>query len=219
MPYYIYIHEEAAVIKTIKGKDLNIEGIEDGIPYTKLVYLIETWATQNNLIVLEILVNNIPVDRDDESALSKKTYLSSDNILIRTQEPKAAALTAVREAKKQIPSFEKLIEEIITAQQKGEKEESINKFSRLLKSLSDVIQLFKIIEQFLPEEFDKIRIKDKPVLDINKELLEILQETKLAMEDQDYVTINDLLEYEIKPKINEDFQGILEELEKIISRS
>ena len=36
------------------------------------------------------------------------------------------------------------------------------------------------------------------------------------MEDQDFVTINDLLEYEIKPKILEDFLSILEELESKI---
>jgi hypothetical protein len=207
------------LIKNLKGKKIDIQGVQDGIPCAKLVYLIEMWATQNNLIVIEILVNNIPVDRADEAALAKKIYSASDDVLIKTQEPREAALAAVREAKKQIPAFEKIIDEIITAQQKGEKEESIAKFSRLLKSLSDVIHLFKVLERYKPAEFEGIRVNDKSITQVNEEMLEILQETKLAMEDQDFVTINDLLEYEIKPKISTDFLSILEELEKIIPRS
>lgn len=207
------------MIKNIKGKELTIDGIKNGIPYTNLVYLIEKWAASQNLMITEILVNTIPIDRNDESGLSKKKYSPKDDVLIQTQKPEKAALTAIREAKKQIPAFEKLIDEIIVASQKGEKEESINKFSRLLKSLSDIIQLFKILEQYSPEQFEMIRINNKPIMDINKEFLNTLMETKLAMEDQDFVTINDLLEYEIKPKIMDEFFHILEELEKIIPSS
>ena len=207
------------MIKNTKGKEFQIEGIKEGIPLTNLVYLVEKWAAGKNLLIIEILIGGIPIDKDDEAGLSKRKYSETDDVVIKTQKPADAALAAIREAKNQIPLFEKLIDEIITAQQKGEKEESIAKFSKLLKSLSDIIQLFKVLEQFIGEEFEKIQIKEKPILEINKELLEILQETKLAMEDQDFVTINDLLEYEIKPKISEDFQSILEELEKIIPHS
>ncbi|MCK5706780.1 MAG: hypothetical protein KAI43_03945 [Candidatus Aureabacteria bacterium] len=204
------------MIKNTNGKEISVKGIKDGILFTELVYNIETWGAENNLIILEILADNIPVDRDDEIGLKKKKYSSSDDIVIKTQKPEQAALTAIREAKKQIPAFEKIIDEIITSQQKGEKEEAINKFSHLLKSVSDIIQLFKVLEQYLPDEFENIQVNNKPIISINREFLEILQETKLAMEDQDFVTINDLLEYEIKPKILEDFLSILEELESKI---
>jgi hypothetical protein len=207
------------VIKNSKGTKIEIKEAKDGITYSKLVFLLENWAAQNNLIVLEVIVNSVPLDKNDEATLSKKIYSSKDDVHIKTQSPDAAALTAVREAKKQIPAFEKLVDEIITSHQKGEKEEGSAKFSRLLNSIGDIVQLFKVLENYIPDKFEKILIRGKSILDINKEFLDSLQETKLAMEDQDFVTINDILEYEIKPKITEDYLNILEELEKIIPHS
>jgi hypothetical protein len=204
------------VIKNSKGTKIDIKEAKDGITYSKLVFLLENWAAQNNLIVLEVIVNSVPLDKNDEATLSKKTYSLKDEVLIKTQSPDAAALSAVREAKKQIPAFEKLVDEIIDSHQKGEKEEGSSKFSRLLNSIGDIVQLFKVLENYIPDKFEKILIRGKTILDINKEFLDSLQETKLAMEDQDFVTINDILEYEIKPKITEDYLNILEELEKII---
>ena len=98
------------MIKNAKGKQIQIEGISEGVPYSNIIYSIEKWAAQKNLLIIEVLANNIPVDRDDESGLSKKMYSEKDDILVKTQKPGDAALTAIREAKNQIPAFEKLIE-------------------------------------------------------------------------------------------------------------
>ena len=97
------------MIKNTKGKEFQIEGIKEGIPLTNLVYLVEKWAAEKNLLITEILIGGIPIDKDDESGLSKRKYSETDDVVIKTQEPRDAALTAIREAKNQIPSCEKLI--------------------------------------------------------------------------------------------------------------
>ena len=112
-----------------------------------------------------------------------------------------------------IEPFSDIIEDIKTIPMQLQKGEDA-KANKTIAVLADIIDQFchsATYSALFPEKFDILRIDDKNLADFFSDFSKILGDFKEALENKDSVTISDLAEYEICPRI----LGIVEALEKL----
>ncbi|MFC2076565.1 hypothetical protein ACFLT7_05735 [candidate division KSB1 bacterium] len=147
---------------------------------------------------------------DNAEALFAKKSADTAMINLITEDSAQLARQTLTEAKSVLPEIKKAFEEVSYQMQAGKKEEAFDELQKTFVKWRDIIQLFHLVEGFLKVDYKVIFVGEKTIDEINSELLELLTDTKAAMVDADLVTLSDLLEYEIAPKIDDQMSIIAE---------
>ncbi len=144
----------------------------------------------------------------DEISLKKikKVEVTTDNA-------KDISVRALREIKSELPGLADVMSNIATSFQEGKREYALNLFSEMCDQWRQIIQFFDDLSRVLFIDYSSIDLGDKSIDQANEELLNHLVETKTAIEKDDLVTLSDLVEYELIPKVDEEINIV----DKIIS--
>ncbi len=136
----------------------------------------------------------------------KKVEVTTDNA-------KDISIRALREIKSELPALAEVMSNIATSFQEGKREHALNLCSDMCNEWRQIIQFFDDLSRVLFIDYSQIDLGDKSIDQANEELLCHLVETKTAIEKDDLVTLSDLIEYELIPKVDEEINIV----DKIIS--
>jgi len=120
--------------------------------------------------------------------------------------PVNIAIRSIEDILNQSDSFLEEIDAIITELVQGNRDASFRRFTTFLSEFKDIIQLLQTIETLFNLNYAEVRFNDKSIRDFSEELVNILTEIKNAMENEDLVTLTDLLEYEVKENVFGDLK-------------
>jgi hypothetical protein len=124
--------------------------------------------------------------------------------------PGSIARRSLEDVLSQIDSFREELDAIVSDLARGDRESSFRRFTRFLSEFRDIIQLLKTIESLFDLSYAEIRFEGgKSLQEFTEELINILTEIKNAMENEDLVTLTDLLEYEVKETVFDDLEKVL----------
>jgi len=163
-------------------------------------------------LVVDIKVDGEQIFKNehDPSELSLKDI---NKVEVTTDNVKDVSIRALQEIKSELPLLAELMSNISTSFQEGKREHALNLFSDLCNEWRQIIQFFDDLSRVLFIDYSQIDLGDKSIDQANGELLSRLVETKTAIEKDDLVTLSDLVEYELIPKIDEEIDIV----DKIIS--
>ena len=97
----------------------------------------------------------------------------------------------------------------------GQKHKALTKFGETLELWRQVVNFLRVIENSFNLKFNEIEVNGKKVETANTELYSLLNSIKKAINDEDLVTISDLVEYELRDKFEEQ-KDICIALQKVI---
>ena len=140
---------------------------------------------------------NIPAENFDEIAVQP---LKPDTRLELTVISEYDVIESLSSLKKPFTDMQKDIMEIPLLLQKGEDPEA----HKIITALADLIDQFCHAASFsalFPERFNVFKIGTKTLQDFFEDFSKILGDFKNALEAKDTVTIGDIAEYEICPRI------------------
>ncbi len=168
----------------------------------------ELTCEENDAAVIGIIINGKNVTADDFDEISKEEIKDSTKIEFSV----VTKQTIADSFKKTADLFKKLEQEMkkIPVQFQNGKEKEAN---LSIKSLADSIEDFCHIAALasLFKEYSIVSIDGKPFNDFFADFSPILSDFEQALKDNDTVTIGDLAEYEICPRL----QAIAETLENL----
>lgn len=168
----------------------------------------ELTCEENDAAVIGIIINGKNVTADDFDEISKEEIKDSTKIEFSV----VTKQTIADSLKKTADLFKKLEQEMkkIPVQFQNGKEKEAN---LSIKSLADSIEDFCHIAALasLFKEYSIVSIDGKPFNDFFADFSPILSDFEQALKDNDTVTIGDLAEYEICPRL----QAIAETLENL----
>lgn len=155
----------------------------------------------NDRIIVEILADGQQLTEETEAEFLSKEIASVDTVAIKTDSPVELAKTNLKEADEYLDSFSKQIDDVIEVLQVGGEEETYDIFVDGLKGLEDVLYLIGVVKDMLNLESADLKVEEVNFDDYVENIGETLNEFKSALEDEDLVYLQDLLQYEFKPAL------------------
>lgn len=160
-------------------------------------------------IIVEILVDGVALAEENEQEFLSKEIASVSEVSIKTDSPNELATTNLKEAKEYLDSFKKQIDDVIEVLQVGGEEETYDIFVDGLKGLEDVLYLIDVVKNMNNIESKDLTVDDQNLDQFIDGFTSTLAEFKTALEDEDLVYMQDLLQYELKPALDM-FNGFLD---------
>lgn len=184
----------------------------------KIIAMLDHKADSENKIVSSIVVDDVVMSGENENTLNAKLARDIQKLEIAIEAESVLVLRALNESAEYLPQLAQGLDDISLLFQAGNRNEAFDKFTQCLSGWIQIIQLFRSLEKIRNLDYTEIKLSDgTSVKDNNSKLLELLEETKVAMENDDIVALSDLIEYELSPvaqKQTEVVSGIIAAVEK-----
>ena len=194
---------------------LNDEKLDfDGTDDVTLKEFVDTICDSKDYIDSGMAIYQILVDddilnqEDEESVLSSRTLADTKSLKLYSAMPKELAISGLSNSLQSVPSFIKLIEEASESLRLGEESESMNKFQNVIGEFSAFTTFLSLAKPHL--EISEEVYKNAGLAEFETSLLEFINEILSAQENNDWILIADMLEYEITP--------LLETWEEIVAK-
>jgi hypothetical protein len=161
----------------------------------------ESEAAKNDATTISIKLNGQEISADDfESAIQKPI---EDNTLIELSIVTKAEIQATfRECGQAFENYVSQLKEIPVLLQSG-KEAAANK---TIADFAEVIDLFchtAALSALFPDVYQAVKIGDKAIETFFEEFAPVLKDFEDAFQNKDTVSVGDLAEYEISPRLEE----------------
>lgn len=187
----------------VNGQDIDVT-LEDEKTVGDVLKSFEDEAAQNDATTVKIVLDGETVSPDCFDAILDKP-LVDDTSLELTVLTKAQVVASLKDISGQIQQLK--LEEIPVLLQGGRDKEA----AAIIESLASGCDAFfhtATMSSLFPDVYGKLSIDGADFIDFFKEFLPILSDFKDAMEGNDTVTVGDLAEYEIEPRLKAVTQAI-----------
>ena len=149
------------------------------------------WLNKNGnlyLVIKELLRTLLTCDEMKKLILNS---VDSPDIIVST-------LTSLKEA---LPGEVQNLENIAIAFQSGKDKEGSEKIQRFVDFIFSFSRACHHVEPVFGISTSNVIVENKSLFEKNREIHDLLNETIDVMENQDYISLADVLEYEMKPAI------------------
>ena len=187
----------------VNGQDIDVT-LEDEKTVGDVLTSFEDEASQNDATTVKIVLDGETVSPDRFDAILDRP-LSDQTSLELTVLTKAQLVESLKAISGQIQELK--LEEIPVLLQGG-KDKEVAAIVEKLASGCDSFFHTATMSSLFPDVYDKLAIDGADFIDFFKEFLSILSDFKDAMEGNDTVTVGDLAEYEIEPRLKAVTQAI-----------
>lgn len=154
-----------------------------------------------NRIIVEISVDGQLLSEENEKELLVKELDSIESLSIKTDSPSELAKLNLKEAEEYLDSFTEQIDDVIEVLQVGGEEDTYDIFVDGLKGVEEILYLVDVVKKMLQLESSDLVVNDEDIDEYIDNMSETLKEFKGALEDEDLVYMQDLLQYELKPAL------------------
>ena len=182
----------------VNGQNLDIT-IENEKTVGDVLKAFEAEAAKNKATTIGIKLNGKEIPADDfENAI--KESIKEDTIIELSVISQSDIKASFEESKKSFTELSENLKEIPVLLQSCKDKEANQKISELANEIEKFCRTSTLAALF-PEIYSKLKIDGKELTDFFEEFAPILKDFEDALENKDSVTIGDLAEYEIAPRL------------------
>ncbi len=174
-------------------------------------------TNQANKLIIECKINGEPVSLLERDKFAEHSIDSIKKIEILVESKSQKIISCLEEINNLFTKIGDSCSDVSNMLITGQKHKALTLFSEILDSWRKSINFLRVIESSYKLKFNETEIQGKKIEVSNEELYKVFCEIKKAIENEDLVTIGDLVEYELKEKIKEQ-KNIIVGLEDIIKK-
>ena len=187
----------------VEGKPFQVDVPPDAT-YGVIIKTVEELMTKKNRIVSGVSIDSKKLTPDEEETITDQVIDQDSRIDVEVIEARALLVKALHEAEQDLSGLPESMRKVAFSLQTGLKQEAFTIFQGCLEIWRQVINLLQLSQEILQCDIENIDIDGKTIREINENLVQVLMETKDAMEADDLVRISDMLEYELCAKAEEE---------------
>jgi hypothetical protein len=178
----------------------------------------EKFATGHGKVITQVTVNEEIITADEEVMRRRQCCADSDCVELLMDSPQNIIVSALKEAREDIPGIAESLRKVATHLQTGARKGAFSLFSEVIEQWKQVINLFRIAESALCVDSNEMSIEGKSLGQIQTELLDFLSAARTSMQEDDAITLSDLLEYELAPRV-EEHEKMIDHLIKLAGKT
>jgi hypothetical protein len=151
---------------------------------------------RDNRLVVNLLIDGHEPDFDRLPQV-RQSSVDAHTLFIETAEPRAMALEVLAEVEAQLGEADRLKGEAIDLLQRGVAVKAMERLSGCFTTWHNAQESVEKVARLLRIDLDDVRVADGSLADLIAEFSGHLRQVKLALEGRDFVTLGDVLQYEM----------------------
>jgi hypothetical protein len=167
----------------------------DDLGFTTIGHVLSHVHTRNRLVV-NLLIDGEEPDLDRMGDV-KRAPLNGHTLFIETAEPRAMALEVLEEVEQQLAEADRLKGEAVDLLHRNAAVRAMEKLSGCFSTWQHAQESVQKTAQLLRIDLAVITVEGRCLADVLTDFAGHLREVKHAMEDRDFVTLADVLTYEM----------------------
>ena len=199
---------------TIDGRD-DILSTDDGYAVGDILKQIEAYLIKQGLRSGSRKLDGTEIDRRD-ALLLKKPVEDFALLEIETIEVRKKALRALGEVRSHLPGIIQKIKGVAEEIQSGNLVGGYKMLGSCAEMMNLIVRVVEEVRALMGIEMSALETTDTSATKLLEDVRDVLKETKQALDSRDTVTVADLMEYELAPKIN-GWDKVLERLIEKVS--
>ncbi|RLE11165.1 hypothetical protein DRI96_06670 [Candidatus Aerophobetes bacterium] len=186
-----------------------IDGFEDLViaeedeTLRQLLVQLDKWIRENNRIIVQIKLEGRSLSELDEKVVFDRKVGEFKTLELFTANLWQWAIDSLEEIKVYLPEIAKKMEQVSLLIQQGDSKKAFSLLDRYIGLWERVNQILRTIEKIFALDYNKIFLKKNGDSYNMEELVQLLEEAKRAIGDNDFLALADILEYELAPRIRE----------------
>jgi len=186
-----------------------IDGFEDLViaeedeTLRQLLVQLDKWIRENNRVIVQIKLEGRSLSELDEKVVFDRKVREFKTLELFTANLWQWAVDSLEEIKVYLPEIAKKMEQISLLIQQGDSKKAFSLLDRYIGLWERVNQTLRTIEKIFALDYNKIFLKKNGNSYNMEELVQLLEEAKRAIGDNDFLALADILEYELAPRIRE----------------
>ena len=169
--------------------------LTDDLGLTTIGHVLSHVHTRNRLVV-NMLIDGEEPDLDRMGDV-KRAPLSGHTLFIETAEPRQMALEVLGEVEQQLDEADRLKGEAVDLLQRNAAVRAMERLSGCFSTWHHAQESLLKTAQLLRIDLTRITVAGRTLADVVGAFIGQLREVKQAMEDRDFVTLADVLTYEM----------------------
>ncbi len=196
------IHEGIGTLK-IKINDNNRE-IDLSLCNTlrKLVETILRDEISPDSVVHQIILNGTELTEEQISNIDAISIKEIETLEIFTATPKELSFESIRIAAGQLTEVVEETKKTADFFRYKDESEANQRFVILIEIFQKFLSLLELLKKTLQLDFSAITTEDKSLGELQNDMMEILSLVLASQENKDWITLADLLEFELAPLLN-----------------
>ena len=151
---------------------------------------------RDNRLVVNLLIDGQEPDLD-RLGVVRQSPLNGHTLFIETADPRDMALEVVDEIENQFAEADRLRGEAVDLLQRGGPARAMEKLGACFRTWHHAHDAVIKTAQLLRIDLELVRVGDKSLAEMLQEFTARLRDVKLAIEGRDFVTLGDVLAYEM----------------------
>ncbi len=199
---------------TIDGRD-DILSTDNGYAMGEILKQVEAYLLKQGLRSTNRKLDGKEIDRQD-AALLKSPVDDFEMLEIKTIEVRKQALRALSEVRSHLPGIIQKIKGVSEEIQSGNLIQGYKMLGSCAEMMNIIVRVIEEVRSLMGIEMSVLETKSGSAIKLLEDVRDVLRETKAALDSHDTVTVADLMEYELAPKIN-GWDRVLEQLIEKVS--
>lgn len=197
----------------VNGKQADIE-IISGMTYKNCLEKVEKEALPENHTIYMARLDGTMLDLSDNVFMNESVSDAGKLLEIQTMTPEELAYTTLQEIIKHMPGLIDALKLVSEKIQSQHTKEALTVFQQILNAWFWINDGMVKSARILGIDLNSTEGNDENSLQILQvELVRLLQEANTSMQQEDWVGLSDVLEYELAPLILKQAEGIVKILE------
>jgi len=169
----------------------------------ELLVQLDKWIRENKRVIVKVKLEGRPLSEADKESVLNRKVNEFKTLEVFTANLWQWAISSLEKIKVYLPEIAKKMEQASFLIHQGDFKKAfflLNKYIDLWDGLNETL---RIIENIFALDYSQIILQKDTISYKMEELVEFLDEAKKAMNDNDFLTLADILEYELAPRIME----------------
>ncbi|MCD6574547.1 hypothetical protein J7K97_02575 [Candidatus Aerophobetes bacterium] len=169
----------------------------------ELLVQLESWINENKRVVIQVRLEGKSLSEEDKKILFNKKVSEFKTLELYTANLWQWAINSLEEIKSYLPEIAKEVEKVSLLIQKGNHKSAFSLLERCIGLWDEANEVLEKIEKIFALDYTKIFLERNVLWKVEK-IVQFLKEAKRAIKDNDLLTLADVLEYELAPRIREE---------------
>jgi len=193
-----------------------IDGYEDLViaeeneTLEELLIQLEEWIKENKRVIVETKLEGKSLSEEDKKILFHRKVSQFEILELSTVNLWQWAIDSLEKIKISLPELARQMEKVSFLIQQGNYKSAFSLLDRYIGLWDQINQTLAEIEKIFALDYTQTLLKEEKTSYEMKQMVQFLKRAKKAIEDNDFLALADVLEYELAPRIREEKRAIEE---------
>ncbi len=189
----------------------------DDVSVQQVIERVSNDLKDSKRVISEISVNGRVMGGMDDPLCAELTVGTCQSVVLISEEPRRLAHKVLYDIAGYMPKIQEALVETSNLIQSRKEEQGLRMLEQVTSTWSELYQGFGNALIVTGLDLDSVSVKGKTFTSVNDDIQQLLESISDLVEEQRFLELSDMLEYELAPKmplVEEGIYQLVKELEK-----